>query len=167
MIDITELRKYFTLNGTVYKDRDGRFVSTGTVTVNQLINNHVPPVWSKIEGNFNFGAGIVYIEDFVGCPNTILGGMRLLTTEYGSLNGLPKVIDDYIVLDSRYIRPILKLLYVENIKNITFGPFHGPWQSTAKLLDSIVNRYLHMGDRGVMPCSAELIKHGLGKYAGL
>ena len=137
------LKKYFEITGRVTVDDQGLVMVTDdcklrdSKTVTQL-----PVQFASVGGNF-------------ACS-----GNKLT-----SLDGIPKSINGKFNLDYNPNLPMLRLFKVRDItKVLVRDTVTNKWGHP---VEHIINRYIHLGINGILPCAAELYKAGYGGNAKL
>jgi len=100
--------------------------------------------------------------------NVYLAGVEGLN--YSRCNKHINQIDGIIIINGDYKGPILSMLYIENLKEVTYGiPMSSPFYKNSETLREackIVNKHLLL-DKDVLECQEELISNGLNEYAKL
>ena len=100
-----------------------------------------------------------------GAPQSVGGHFYCSDNRLTSLDGLPKSINGKFQLDYNPNLPMLRLFKVRGITEIRVkDPADDDWGHP---VEHIINRYIHLGINGILPCAAELYKAGYSGNAKL
>ena len=152
--------------------------------VGDEFNNALPVKFARAIGDFTINS--MDLTSLEGCPKVIEGGEfscaynKLTSLEGGpiavggdylchynpliSLSGLPSMITNRIVLSYNENLPLLKLLFIKELKGIQLTGYRS---ITGSIISKILNKYLGTGKPGALACAAELTKAGFKGNARL
>ena len=100
-----------------------------------------------------------------GAPQSVGGDFYCSGNRLTSLDGLPKSIKGVFQLDYIPNLPMLRLFKVRGITEV--GVRDTVTNKWGHPVEHIINRYIHLGINGILPCAAELYKAGYGGNAKL
>lgn len=95
-------------------------------------------------------------------PKEVRGSYYCEGTPLTSLDGLPERISYNINLTFHKSLPLLKLLFVKDLKRINLEPTSDP---KVKEIKNILTKYIGTGQKGALQCAAELTKAGFKNNA--
>lgn len=129
------------------------------VPMNQLTSlDGCPPYLNTLDVSNN------RLTSFVGGPDQV-STIKALNNPLTSLNGLPDASDEWsIEITYNEKLPLLKLLNAKEVLVAAPGYNH---LKPVEPVNSIINRYLGQGNKGVLLAAAELIKAGFRDNARL
>ena len=119
---------------------------------------------STIDGSFSCKHNLLH--SLIGAEHTLFGSsFDCSFNKLTSLDGLPKSINGEFRLDYIPNLPMLRLFKVRGITEIRVkDPADDDWGHP---VEHIINRYIHLGINGILPCAAELYKAGYSGNAKL
>lgn len=108
------------------------------------------------------------LTSFEGGPEIVNGDLMAYHNPFTSLKGLPKRINGEIKLTPDKELPLLRLLYIKDLREITFGGYNNMDEGAEMHnIQIIINKYLRQGAKGAIKCAAELTRAGFKKSARL
>ena len=104
------------------------------------------------------------LTSLTGGPKSVVGDFYCTNNQLTSLEGLPLSIDGDFLLSWSAIIPLLRLF---KVRGITAARIISSDGISPHPVEHIINRYLHLGINGILPCAAELHKAGYSGNAKL
>ena len=113
----------------------------------------------------DFYCGYNQLTSLEGAPQSVGGDFYCDNNQLTSLDGLPKSINGKFYLDYIPNLPMLRLFKVRGITEIRVKD--PATRKQGHPVEHIINRYIHLGINGILPCAAELYKAGYSGNAKL
>lgn len=181
------LHSIFNIEGTIQYNNDGSINIYGDVVETNENIDKLPVRFNEVSGFFICG-NLITLE---GCPRKVGGDFycdrsRISSFEGGpeevggdvwaheiktltSLKGLPKSIGRKISLTYRTNLPLLRLLFVDGLRDISFfaTELNSEQINSISNLEEILMRYIGQGRKGALQCAVELTKVGYKENARL
>lgn len=107
------------------------------------------------------------LTSFIGGPKIVHGNLVARYNPFISLEGLPEVIDNNFWITITRELPLLRLLFVDNVRNLQLERGGDLTEQDCIIIRQIINKYKWTRRKGAIQCAAELTKAGFKRNAKL